>query len=89
MADRIFMYDQKEKTDTRYVGFVGDSGRFDLMIVTTAHFYGKKVVICLQTSRAAILDQKDAANAGYLAEAFALPTEAEAQELSEFLLANI
>ncbi|MFC4766778.1 DUF3055 domain-containing protein [Effusibacillus consociatus] len=89
MADPIVMYDEIEKTETRYVGFVGEHARFDLMLTTTAHFYGKKVVTCLQTNRTAILNQKDAANLMYLAEAFALKSEEEAEELSEFLLANL
>jgi hypothetical protein len=89
MAEPIFMYDETEKTETRYVGFVGDHARFDLMIVTTVHFYGKKVVTCLQTNRTAIINEKDAANSAYLKEAFGLETDEAAVELSEFLLSNV
>ncbi|WP_226375189.1 DUF3055 domain-containing protein [Effusibacillus dendaii] len=89
MTDFIYMYDDKEKTETRYIGFVGEYGRFDLMITTTAHFYGKKVVTCLQSNRSAILNEKDAVNALYLEEAFGLGSEDMAKELSRFLVDNL
>lgn len=89
MNEPIIMYDETERTDTRYIGFVGDSARFDMMITTTAHFYGKKVVTCLQTNRSAILNQKDLENVYVIQESFALASEEEAEELCEFLLAYV
>ncbi|UOF89124.1 DUF3055 domain-containing protein [Fodinisporobacter ferrooxydans] len=83
------MYDETEPTSTRYVGFVGSYGRFDLAILQTNHFYGKKLVICLQTNRCAILDQSEAEHAPYIQEVFQLRSEEEAEELSNFLSHNI
>ncbi|MDB5085982.1 MAG: hypothetical protein JWN30_2868 [Bacilli bacterium] len=88
MTDTIIMYDEVEQTTTRYVGIIGDQARFDLMIVTTGHFFGKYVVTCLQTARSAILNLEEADDAAYLAQAFAL-SETEAEELSEFLGSNL
>jgi hypothetical protein len=86
MSFHQILFDETEATTTRYIGFFGETTRFDLMITTTEHFYGKKVVTNLQTGRTAILNEKDAANAPYLLETFQLHNEAEANELSEFLL---
>ena len=82
------MYDETEHTTTRFIGFVGKRNRFDVSITTTSHFFGKRLVNCLQTSRSAILSAEEAEDAGYIAQAFSLP-EDEGEELSEFLAANL
>ena len=82
------MYDEHETTDTRFVGFVGQCSRFDLAITTTRHFYGKRLVICLQTGRSAILSAEESEDPAYLADAFRISPE-EAGEMSEFLSANL
>ena len=82
------MYDESETTTTRFVGFVGDVSRFDLAITTTAHFYGKRLVVCLQTGRSAILSAEESEDPSYLADAFRVSPE-EATEMSQFLSANL
>lgn len=89
MTDSMVLYDETEHTSTRYVGFVGNHGRFDLAITTTAHFYGKKLVCSISGGRSAILSDADAADAHYLAQAFNIQDPAEAEELSMFLQANL
>lgn len=88
MHDIDIMYDESEHTTTRFIGFVGARTRFDVAITATNHFFGKRLVSCLQTGRAAILNAEEAENAEYLADAFALPAD-EAEELSVFLSANL
>ncbi|MBX5435611.1 MAG: DUF3055 domain-containing protein [Alicyclobacillaceae bacterium] len=87
--DPHVLYDETEQTTTRYVGITGDHARFDLAITTTAHFYGKRLVTLIQTGRAAIVNDEDAANLPYVMEAFNVRDEREAQELSQFLVANL
>lgn len=82
------MYDEHETTATRFVGFVGQCSRFDLAITTTQHFYGKRLVICLQTERSAILSADESEDPAYLADAFRVSLE-EAKEMGEFLSANL
>lgn len=86
----INMYDEQEETMTRFVGFVGNH-RWDLAITQTKHFYGKSLVINIQSGRSAILDKDDLSEdkVHLLAEQFALSDEEEVQELAEFLLANL
>lgn len=83
------MYDETEDTKTRYIGFIGQTERFDLMITTTAHFYGKSVVMSIQTGRSAIINHKDLENVPFIQDAFGLPDEAVAEELAAFLLSNM
>ncbi|MDZ7543062.1 DUF3055 family protein, partial [Clostridium perfringens] len=55
-----FLSDHTEDTSCRFVTFIGDSmRRFDLCVTTTSRFYGKKLVMDLQTGLAAILGQDD------------------------------
>ncbi|MDQ0257635.1 hypothetical protein J2S74_005097 [Evansella vedderi] len=84
MTERFFLYDEVEETKTRYVSFMGENQRFDLMIMTTTRYYGKKIVLDIQSNRFAIIGQDDLDEPGYLEEAYNLNDE-DGQELREFL----
>ncbi len=77
-------YDETEQTRTRYIGFFGENKRFDLAIVQTDRFYGKMLVIDIQSGRSAIIGPDDLEEEGYLAYAFNL-NEEEEKELHNFL----
>ena len=83
------MYDKTEPTYARFVGFIGNHGRYDLVILTTDQFYGKKLVTSITAGRSAILNQEDIQNIAYLMEAFAFHTEEEAEEFAFFLEDNL
>lgn len=80
----IFLYDDRENTQTRYVSFVGKSNRFDLAITTTDRFYGKILVLNLQSNRFAIIGEDDLEEPGYLEYVYQF-SEEEAEELRSFL----
>lgn len=86
----INMYDESEDTNTRFVGFVGDH-RWDLAITKTDHFYGKSLVICLQTNKVGILGHDDLEDdkLHLLANTFGLDDEEQTIELRNFLLTNL
>lgn len=84
MSDLMFLYDDTEDTRTRFVGFMGDTKRFDLAITTSTRFYGKSLVHDIQKGRCAIIGQDDLQEEGYLEHVFQL-SEEEAAELHEFL----
>ncbi len=88
MNEFDIMYDELEDTHTRFVGFVGQRSRFDLAITETNHFYGKKLVYCLQSGRSAILTVEEVDDFQYVATAFQV-SEEEAQELADFLASNL
>jgi hypothetical protein len=80
-----FLSDSTEDTNTRFVTFITPSlKRFDLAILTTNRFYGKKLVTDLQFGKTAIIGPDDLEEEGYLAYAFKI-TEEEADELRQFL----
>ncbi|MEB3101114.1 DUF3055 domain-containing protein [Ferviditalea candida] len=84
-GDFDFLSDSTEVTSTRFVCFITRSlKRFDLAIVNTDRFYGKKLVIDLQFGVTAIIGPDDLEEEGYLEKTFSLD-EAEANELRSFL----
>lgn len=84
VGDRFYLYNDLNDTKTRFVSFMGEEARFDLAITMTDRFYGKKLVLNLQSNRFAIIGQDDLDEEGYLEHAFQL-TESEASELRAFL----
>jgi|SRR5690606_1403841 hypothetical protein len=82
--DQYFLYDETEDTQIRFVSFVGETNRFDLAIVGTERFYGKKLVLDIQSNRFAVIGADDLEAPGYLEHAYRL-SEEEARELKDFL----
>ena len=84
MAEHFFLYDETEETNTRFLSFMGEQQRFDLVLITTTRYYGKKLVLDIQSNRFAIIGQDDLEEPGYLEHAFRL-SEDDGKELREFL----
>lgn len=84
LDDLTYLYDEIEQTRTRYVGFIGNTRRFDLAIIQTDKYYGKVLVLDLQSNRFAIIGTDDLQAPGYLEHNFNL-NEEEAEELRQFL----
>lgn len=84
MSELFFLYDDTVDTKTRFVSFMGDNQRFDLAILKSDRFYGKHVVLDMQSNRFAIIGQDDLDEPGYIEHAFHL-TEEDASELCSFL----
>jgi len=81
-----FLSDTTEASTTRFVVFVSEKTlhRYDLAIVETDRFYGKKLVVDLQSGRTAIIGPDDLEEEGYLESVYRL-SEEQADELREFL----
>jgi hypothetical protein len=85
MKDFDFLSDSTEQTATRFVTFVTPGlKRFDLAILTTNRFYGKKLVTDLMFGRSAVLGPDDLEEEGVLESMFKI-NEEEAAELAQFL----
>lgn len=78
-------YDEQERVSVRFVGLATSSTRYDFGLVYTDKFFGKPLVICMQTGRSTLLDSKDLADVDYLQTVFRIETKKEATELAEFL----
>ena len=85
MKDFDFLSDSSEQTTTRFVNFVTPSlKRFDLAILSTNRFYGKKLVTDMMFGRSAVLGPDDLEEEGVLESVFRI-NEEEALELAQFL----
>ncbi|MBA2875640.1 DUF3055 domain-containing protein [Thermaerobacillus caldiproteolyticus] len=84
MDERFFLYDDTVETKTRFVSFLGKQQRFDLAIIQTDRFYGKYLVLNMQSNRFAIIGQDDLDEPGYLEQAYHL-SEEDANDLRSFL----
>jgi len=81
-----FLSDSTEQTSTRFVTFISPHfHRFDLAIVTTNRFYGKKLVIDMQSGRSGILGPDDLEEDGVLENTFRIDAE-QAADLAQFLV---
>ncbi|MFC7372017.1 DUF3055 domain-containing protein [Fictibacillus iocasae] len=76
------LYDETEHVKVRFVGYATETSRFDFGLVFTNMFFGKPLVICMQTGRSALLDSEDVKNVEYLRKAFHLPSLSEAEHLA-------
>ena len=84
MEERFYLYDYKEETKTRFVSFVGEQQRFDLAIISSSRFYGKQLVLDMQSNVFAIIGPDDLEEEGYLEHAYRISPE-HAEELKAFL----
>ncbi|WP_299094651.1 DUF3055 domain-containing protein [uncultured Metabacillus sp.] len=78
------LYDEHERADVRFVGFTTDHIRYDFGIVYTQMFFGKPLVICMQSGRSALLDSSDIKNIEYLKKVFCISSLKEAEDVSLF-----
>ncbi|WP_199617747.1 DUF3055 domain-containing protein [Paenibacillus alkalitolerans] len=76
------LYDVSESTTVEFFGYVSERARYDFAIVHTDSFFGKPLVVCMQTGRSSLLCADDAANTEYLQKLYGIDTIEEAQELS-------
>jgi hypothetical protein len=89
MDNSFILYDETEPTSTRFIGYAGEHGRYDIAITTTNHFYGKKLVCDIQNGRTAIMNEADASNLAYVMQVFNITDEEAAREFSNLLLSNL
>lgn len=86
MKNYDFLSDSTEQTSTRFVTFISPNfHRFDLAIVTTNRFYGKKLVIDMQSGRSGVLGPDDLEEEGVLENTFRIDAE-QAGDLAQFLV---
>lgn len=78
-------YDESERVNVRFVGFMTDDSRYDFGIVYTHMFFGKPLVICMQTGRSTLLDAKDLEDLEHLQKLFRIPSKTQASELAQSL----
>jgi hypothetical protein len=83
------LYDELEGVKVRFVGFTTQDTRYDFGIVYTNMFFGKPLVVCMQTGRSTTLDSKDIEDLDYLQTVFRIRSKEEAADLAEFFRCSI
>lgn len=80
----MYLYDDNEESQVQFVGFVGEHGRYDLMLVNTNRHYGKTLVLNMQTNKFGIIGTDDLKEVGYIAHILGVNAE-EGDEITEYL----
>lgn len=78
------LYDEQENVKVRFVGFTTEHTRYDFGIVYTNMFFGKPLVICMQTGRSTLLESKDAEDLDHLQKVFQIKDPQQASDLADF-----
>jgi hypothetical protein len=83
------LYDESENSKVRFVGFVSENARYDFGIIFTNQFFGKPLVVCMQTGRSTLMCSDEAQIIERIQQAFNIASAEEAEELSVFLCHNL
>jgi len=49
------LYDESESAKVDFFGYASERARYDFAIVFTNRFFGKPLVVCMQTGRSSLL----------------------------------
>jgi hypothetical protein len=79
------LYDESENVNVQFVGFTTENVRYDFGIVFTNMFFGKPLVICMQTGRSSLLSSEELEDIDHLQKVFRIHSYEEAQELAVYL----
>lgn len=78
------LYDEQENVKVRFVGFTTEQTRYDFGIIYTNMFFGKPLVVCMQTGRSTLLDPRDLEDLDHLQTVFKIQEKQQAVDLAEF-----
>ncbi|RHW31124.1 DUF3055 domain-containing protein [Neobacillus notoginsengisoli] len=78
------LYDEQENVKVRFTGFTTENARYDFGVVYSSLFFGKPLVVCMQTGRSTLLEPKDLDNIDHLQHVFRIGDEEQVIELVEF-----
>lgn len=79
------LYDTSENAKVDFFGYASERARYDFSIVFTDSFFGKPLVVCMQTGRSSLLCADDIENTENLQKLFAITSSEEAEELAVIL----
>ena len=66
------LYDEHESVKVRFLGFMTHDTRYDFGVIYTNMFFGKPLIVCMQTGRSTLLGRDDVENVPYIQETFKL-----------------
>ncbi|WP_100404661.1 DUF3055 domain-containing protein [Bacillus solitudinis] len=80
-----YLYQTTEDTKVHHVGFVTNDFRYDLALIYTNQFFGKTMILCIQSGTSALFDHSDLDDIDMVQSVFKLRTPQEAAEIANFL----
>jgi hypothetical protein len=83
------LYDVTESSNVNFVGYVSEESRFDFAIIYTNHFFGKPLVVCMQTGRSAPMCADDLKDIDVLRSRFLVGDAQAAGEMRTLLLQRL
>ncbi|WP_096201624.1 DUF3055 domain-containing protein [Bacillus sp. FJAT-45350] len=83
------LYAEHEEVNMHHVGFISNDKRYDFAIVFTTLFFGKTLVVCIQSGRSALLDSEDIHEPEKLCSLLGVCSQEEVEKVTAFLLENI
>src|SRR5690554_2209353 len=83
------LYDESENVNVKFIGMTTDKSRYDFGIMYSSLFFGKPLVICMQTGQSFLMCDKDANDVDYLQKVLKLDDVGEAKIISEFLTVTL
>lgn len=69
------LYDETEQANVNFIGCISESARYDFSIIHSSHFFGKPLVVCMQTGRSAVIGPEDLSNVDYIEQIFQITDE--------------
>ncbi|MBB6671099.1 DUF3055 domain-containing protein [Cohnella nanjingensis] len=79
------LYDVTESSNVNFIGCISDNRRYDFAIVYSSHFFGKPLVVCMQTGRSAPLSADDLSDCDMIRSRFLVPDVQTAEEIGHLL----
>ncbi|MBE3595114.1 MAG: DUF3055 domain-containing protein [Candidatus Carbobacillus altaicus] len=79
------VYEQTEQAQVRFIGMHTEDSMYDLGLLFSNQFFGKTMVINMQSGKSVLVDAEDLRNLEWLKETFSLRSLAEAERLAHFL----
>lgn len=83
------LYDVIEYSNVNFVGCVSEESRYDFAIVYTSLFFGKPLVVCMQTGRSSPLCAEDLTDNDLLRSRFLVANDQSADELRNLLSSRL
>ncbi|WP_078427701.1 SAV0927 family protein [Alkalihalobacterium alkalinitrilicum] len=87
MFESIYAVD--EFSNVQHLGYATEERIYNFTLVFSEQFFGKTMVICLQTGKSTLLDFDDVRNISVIKKAFHIKEDPSAHEISALLLSKI
>lgn len=84
MATYEGLYDVMENVTVQFIGMTTDKSRYDFGIMYSNLFFGKPLIICMQTGQSFLMSAEDAEDVDYLQRKLKITDRNELKKLSQF-----